>query len=931
MSPRALAAWLAVLIAGDTRPQCIEHVGSTPACMTASHAQPRSISGRGFEENKGQVRQTSGDAAPFVRYRLTSGTTSIFLLRCGIAFQFAHVIRPENHVQPGSERFHHGPDAAHLADMETGSRLRTYRMDMTLEDADPHAPVTALGRSSDLTNYHNRGVLGVHTYEEVVFHDVYPNIDWSIRAVGEGIEHDLIVRPGGDPSVIKLRFTHHEELRLDEQGRLVHGNHLGRFIEERPVSYQDGSEVQTSFRLDGDLLSFELGNYDRTRTLRIDPERVWGTYYGGEAEEWAYGLTTDAEGNVYMAGGSTSLGDIATPGAHDEAFDGAYDATLVKFTPDGQRVWGTYFGGALEDAFAACVVHGDVLYAAGSTRSADLGTPGAHQPGLGGDSDGLLVKFDLDGGLSWATCYGGSGFDQGRSCAVDPSGNIYLAGVTDSEEPGVIGQGGHQNSSGGYKESFLVKFNADGQRLWGTYYGGYSDDEAFCCATAANGSVYLAGGTGTEGGAAIATSGGQQPVFGGQADAFLAKFDSTGLRKWGTYYGATGVDYGFTCSTDDADNVYLGGDTYSLYGIAAAGHQNNHGGGGLDAFLVKFDGSGERLWGTYYGGSGPDECRGSGTDEAGNVYLVGQTGSTNGIASYGHQMNFGGGDRDGFLARFTPDGQRMFGTYYGGASYDEAQAITTIGTEQFLCGRTGSSASVSTPDAHATALSGPFDAFLVKFTDTLDCSGVLGGMAYPGSACDDGEPCTLGDAWSIGCSCGGTQLTAGPISGDSLLLDGPSTTYVYNVPTVPGASYAWDLPLGWSAAVLDSSAIEVSAPEGIDTVDLCVSIGIDGCVASACLTVTVLITEVAGTDAVPGARFSIRPNPNNGRFILLGEGRSSGPLECGIVDATGRTLRTSMFTELAANSWDLEDLPSGAYILRIGYAEGVSVLRLIIQ
>lgn len=907
----------------------IDHGGPTTPALSLTE---ETGDGGGFEENLGQVYQTSGEPAPFVRYRMTSRETSVFLLDHGIALQFAHVHRPDGFARLQAKRVRSPSEEARLTIMEADSHVETFRMDMILDGAAPAPRISATGRSKELTHYHNRGVRDVHTYREVVYHDVYPGIDWSIRATANGFEHDFIVRPGGDPSRIKLRFAGHEELLIDEEGRLVHGNRLGRSIEERPVSYQDGAAIATRFRLEDDLLTFEVGSYDRSRALLIDPERSWGTYFGGSSEEWAYGLARDADGNAYMGGLTASVNDIAGVGAHDESFAGVYDAFLVKFSSLGERVWSTYFGGDSSDAFGACAIRGNAVYAAGSTRSFGLGTLTAHQAQLGGGSDGLLVKFDLDGQVEWATYYGGSASDQGRSCAIDPSGNVYLAGVTGSSEAGVIGAGGHQDLPGGSADAFLVKFDPAGQRQWGTYYGGYNYNEAMCCATAANGSVYLAGGTNEESGATIATSGGQQTAFGGQADAFLAKFDSTGLRKWGTYYGSTGVDYGFTCTTDDADNVYLGGDTYSLYGIAHNAHQNNHGGGGLDAFLVKLDGSGERLWATYCGGDSIDECRGSATDEAGNVYLVGQSGSLNGIAWYGPQMDHGGGGKDGYLVRFSSGGVRMFGTYYGGAGYDEATAVVAASGDIHLCGQTGSMENIATPGAHSSALNGPHDTFLVKFVDTEDCLGVVGGMAYPGTACDDGDVCTVGDLLDDDCVCLGVPLSFGPISGPTTILDGPDPSYVYDVPEIPGGVYNWSLPPGWSAGALDSSSVEVSAPTGADTADLCVTVSSGACPSgTVCLTITVLVTGVEEAANSFGGPLVIRPNPNNGRFQLIGSGRWSGPATMQVIDATGHVVRSTRLPEGAYRMVDLGDLPAGVFTLRLDTDGRIGAQRFVIR
>ena len=134
------------------------------------------------------------------------------------------------------------------------------------------------------------------------------------------------------------------------------------------------------------------------------------------------------------------------------------------------------------------------------------------------------------------------------------------------------------------------------------------------------------------------------------------KFNSAGVRQWGTYYGGNDVDNGNYCATDATGNVYLSGTTSSsVTAISTIGsHQSTYGGNG-DAFLVKFNSSGGRQWGTYYGGVGGDNGNSCATDATGNVYLVGTTNSSlTAIATLGsHQSTYGGGTNDAFLVKFN--------------------------------------------------------------------------------------------------------------------------------------------------------------------------------------------------------------------------------------------------------------------------------------
>ena len=261
---------------------------------------------------------------------------------------------------------------------------------------------------------------------------------------------------------------------------------------------------------------------------------------------------------------------------------------------------------------------------------------------------------------------------------------------------------------------------AQNNRLWATYYGETSYDFGYSVATDVVGNIYLAGITASVSGIA---SGGFQNTIGGGSDAFLVKFNASGIRLWATYYGGTGAESASSVATDAVGNVYLAGITTSTIGIASSGFQNIYGGSTIygDAFLVKFDVSGTRLWATYYGGTGDEMLKSSvATDAVGNVYLAGITNSTSGMTSGGFQNIYGGGSQDAFVVKFSTSGSRLWATYYGGASTDYGNSITTDASGNvYLAGQTGSTSGIASGGFQNVFGGGAsFDAFLVKFDAT---------------------------------------------------------------------------------------------------------------------------------------------------------------------------------------------------------------------
>ena len=389
--------------------------------------------------------------------------------------------------------------------------------------------------------------------------------------------------------------------------------------------------------------------------------RQWATYYGGTGFDSGSACSVDAGGNVYFSGQTDSQSNITTTGSHQQAFGGGQDAFLVKFNSAGVRQWATYYGGTGNEATGNNTVdNAGNIYLVGSSKSSNaISTAGSHQASYGGtstDYDGFLVKFNTNGIRQWATYYGGSGEDVGNGVYTDLSGNVFISGSSISTS-GISSAGSHQSSfGGGANDAFLAKFNNNGVRQWGTYYGDSGDDIGNRCSIDISGNVYLVGETSSTSG--ISTAGSHQNAFGGGTnDGFVAKFNTGGVRQWGSYYGGSNTDGVAACVNDASGNVLITGLTKSTSNIATVGsHQDIFGGGtSEDAFLVKFNSAGVIQWGTYYGGSGRESGEDVDVDMNGKVYMGGLTGTSGGtaIATTGsHQSNFIGGN-NGFLVQFS--------------------------------------------------------------------------------------------------------------------------------------------------------------------------------------------------------------------------------------------------------------------------------------
>ena len=489
---------------------------------------------------------------------------------------------------------------------------------------------------------------------------------------------------------------------------------------------------------------------------------------------------------------------------------------------------------------------------------------GSHQSSFGGGSiDAFLVKFNSSGICQWGTYYGGSGGDQGKFCATDASGNVYIAGYTYSGTS-IATIGSHQSVGGGATyDAFLVKFNSAGIRQWGTYYGGSEDDYGNSCATDAAGNVYMAGWTDTPSGTSIATSGSHQSAFGGIYDAFLVKFNSAGIRQWGTYYGGDGGDREYSCATDASGNVYMAGHTWSSSNIATSGsHQSVGGGATYDAFLVKFNSAGIRQWGTYYGDTtNTDFARSCATDASGNVYLSGCTNSSLNIATTGcHQSSFGG-VYDAFLVQFNSSGVRQWGTYYGGSGDDEGNSCATDASGNvYMAGwtNTPSGTSIATAGSHQSANGGNADAFLVKFIDCV-------------------SPPTI--TVNSGVICAGQSFTINPTGANTYTIQGGS-------------------------AVVSPS---------INTTYTVIGTSTAGCVSQAFATSSLTVNECVGiTNQNMGlGGEAIYPNPNNGEFTI----ESQLAIDLIIINELGQTIKNIQLSSANNLQVKVSDLANGIYFI----------------
>jgi hypothetical protein len=391
------------------------------------------------------------------------------------------------------------------------------------------------------------------------------------------------------------------------------------------------------------------GSWD-AYAVKFNPNggRLWATYYGGSSDDQANGITTDATGNVGITGYTKSAnfptgasgGNTVAQAVYAGGGAGSYNAFVVKFDPNGARLWATYYGGSCAENSNGITTDltGNFLIT-GLTCSANFPLLNPFQPVYGGGNDAFVAKFSSTGVPLWATYFGGSGADVGHKIDTDKTtGDVSISGSTTSTNFPVSGAFQPTHGGGTY-DNFVVKFSATGTRLWATYYGG-SGSEFYRSAIAvdASGNVIIAGNTTSTN--LPTTPGVFQPAYGGAGtngtgDFFVTKFNSNGTLAWATYLGGNKDELSVSCATDMYSNIYIMGEwedtdngtlpmnTCALQKTFAGGESSL---GPEDWFVTKFNPNGKRICSTFIGGSGDEEMDAGGgaiTTFGGYVYLTG--------------------------------------------------------------------------------------------------------------------------------------------------------------------------------------------------------------------------------------------------------------------------------------------------------------------
>jgi|GEM_PF-2543215 len=380
--------------------------------------------------------------------------------------------------------------------------------------------------------------------------------------------------------------------------------------------------------------------------------QLWGTYFGGINDELINGLVNSKLNDIYAYGNTPSLTGISTSGTHQIACSGASDAFIVKFNKLGQRIWGTYFGGTGAEIYGNIAIdNSQNVTICGQTNSSNsistLGTYQENIPFVNG-INGFIAKFNSSGKQLWGSYFGGNNTTYVQSIVTDNSLNIIFTGYTNAST-GISTKGAYQVNKDNLTDAFIAKFNASGNIIWGSYFGGNSFDVGTSISVDKYNDIYLCLHTASTN---ISTKSSFKDSISGINDVFLAKFNSNGSNLWATYFGGNNGDFPHEIFINNYDYLFITGYTSSESGISSLTNFKNHKSGSTAGFVAEFTNTGILLWSSYFGGNKYDYCFGI-YCKSGDINLCGWTSSDSNLATNGSFKSTYSDKYDGFFAKIS--------------------------------------------------------------------------------------------------------------------------------------------------------------------------------------------------------------------------------------------------------------------------------------
>jgi hypothetical protein len=665
-----------------------------------------------FVENRGHIYDYDGVQRNDVHFYHVTNNMTIFFTDKGVVYYFQD-IRPSqmDSIESGmiQNPYTHEEWEKIMFDYSNGKRIpvnvqqdfKGYRVDLEIVGANLQKCI-GINPSVGITDFYhpnfNEGILGVQDFEQIKYKEVYEGVDLIFYFKDGILKYDFEVAPFADYKQIKLLYNGSDELVLDEEGNLLIKTFAGDFIENRPVSFSQDREINSSFLLSGDTISFNVSNYNRSHVLTIDPVVTWKTFFHSNASGSSFTVSHpvfDSQDNMYVALSTYNRTTFPTidpgGGAYFTSTGGGNGLQLViqKFNAQRQIVWSTYYASSQTtrisyagDVIAVdqsdnIIVVGmmDFPFAGTNTFPHFNGGGGAYYNNQVGNNRAFILRFSPSGQCLHATTFNSIGTNSSglsiQSVKVDAANNIVMAGyaytptsswhAVPTANPG----GSHyfNNSPVETLTPTLFRFTNNLQLNWGTYLS--------------RGQAATFNGSG-EPGTVMTIDNSGNIVIATQID----------IRPESPSWGPAGSATGWAV-VNPGGGAYIDASTIST-------HNNSRKTG-----ILEFNSSGALVWSTLFGGNTVSGTGYTGTNawndpgaigrnSHGELYVVGHSSTTNFPT-----VNPGGGAyfqgtrstsssswaRDAYIVKFNSNRQMEWSTYYGTNSSGEGTTFKGIGID----------------------------------------------------------------------------------------------------------------------------------------------------------------------------------------------------------------------------------------------------------
>lgn len=730
----AIAVIAIVAIAGSSHLHTQRKVAAAPVSQTAASAAQRVRANLdalplAFEANQGQT-----DAQ--VKYMARGNGYTTFLTADETVFAMHTRSRAKSDFV--GKKY---PGAASKTGEHAGQDA-TAAIRMKLLEANSKPQIVAENQLPGHSNYFigndsSKWQSGVKQYARVAYSEVYPGVSLAFHGQRRQLEFDFMVAPGANAQSIRFDISGAQRIATDETGNLVLSSAAGDVVLHKPVSYQtkDGAKesVDSRFVVAKNTIRFEVGKYDHSRELVIDPSVSYATYLGGSGEDDAYGIAVDSSGNAYVTGQTASTNFPVVAGGPQPSNAGGLDVFVSKLSADGTTLeFSTYVGGTGNDSGNAIALDASGnVYVAGGTNSTNFPSVGPFQSTSGGALDVFVFELASNGGsLTFSTYLGGSSNDVATGIAVDSTG-VYVAGTTASSNfPTKVPLQASLQPSGSIN-GFVSKLNSAGSALAYSTFLGAGGESLNGLAIDPSGDVYVTGATPSSG---FPTANAFQATCAScsssKTDAFVSVINPTGSAfVYSTFLGgAKGLDQGLAIAVDSSKDAYVTGATQSSDFPVKSALQSFA--GTENAFVTELNPAGSALvYSTYLGGSSSNNIgTGIAVDSSKNAYVVGQTNSQDFPTAGATQSALKGGN-DAFVSEISASGSALlFSTFLGGTQDENtsasgnltgigAIAVDPAGTNIYVASNTKSSDFPVTAGVKQGTYGTNTDAYVAKFSN----------------------------------------------------------------------------------------------------------------------------------------------------------------------------------------------------------------------